>query len=69
MKIKNLWTLLVIIGVLVLVVSLTSAFITAKGGFLTSDPNERINRIDFVWAAVGLIVAVLSFYRVRQLKK
>lgn len=68
MKSKNSWVLAGLVGLLFVVVPLLSAVITATGAF-GADPSERVNRVDFVWAAIGLVIAVYSFYHIRQLSK
>jgi hypothetical protein len=47
-----------------LVVPLLSALLTATGAF-GADPGERVNRIDFVLAAGGLIITIYSLIKIR----
>jgi TRAP-type uncharacterized transport system fused permease subunit len=66
MKAKNYWFIGGLIGCLFMLVPLLSALITANGAF-GSDPGERVNRIDFIWVAIGLVVAFYCFYKARTL--
>jgi hypothetical protein len=68
MRAKNYWVLALFIGLLFTVASLLSAIVTATGAF-GNDPGKGVNRIDFVWAAAGLVIAVFSFYRIQFLKR
>lgn len=67
MKAKNYWTL-VVIGLLLVAVPIVSAIVTATGAF-GADPGEKVNRVDIVWAAVGLVIAAYSYYRIRRLSE
>lgn len=67
MKAKNYW-ILVVIGLLLVVVPIVSAVVTATGAFGV-DPGEKVNRVDIVWGVVGLVIAVFSIYRLRLLKR
>ena len=66
MKINNYWLLAGLVGLVVMVVPLISALVTVTGAF-GADPGERVNRVDFVWATVGLVVAIYCYYRARKL--
>ena len=66
MKINNYWFLAGLVGLVVVVAPLISALITATGAF-GADPGERVNRVDFVWAGVGLVMAIYCYYRARKL--
>ena len=72
MKMKNFWirfwVRLRIVGILLIVVPIVSAIITATGAF-GSDPSEPVNKVDFAWALLGLAIIALSFYRIRQVGK
>jgi hypothetical protein len=67
MKTKSYWLLGTLIGLAMVVIPLISAVVTASGA-LGSDPAGRVNRVDFVWAAVGLVLATYSLYQVRHHK-
>ncbi len=67
MKAKTFLYLLASLGLLVLAISLLSALVTATGAF-NADPGARVNRIDFVWAVVGLVVAAASFLIAQKMK-
>lgn len=67
MKSRNFWIWIGIGGLFILVVPVLSAIITATGAF-GADPGRRVNRIDFVWAVIGLVITAYSFYRLRVTK-
>lgn len=67
MKARNYWYLLVI-GALLVIVPIVSAIVTATGAF-GADPGQRVNRVDIVWAVIGFLLVVFSYYRIRLLKQ
>jgi hypothetical protein len=56
------------LGTVIAMFALAQALITATGAF-GADPAETVNKIDFVWTALGLMAAVYSFYQIRRLSK
>jgi len=66
MQAKKYLYWLALAGFAVMALALLSALITATGAF-SADAGKRVNRIDFVWAVAGLVIAASSYYRARKL--